>query len=191
MYRISTHTDTQSQISIHSYIAEIYKRVLYMMTADFQSAPHVVLIMFYFDPMWVHLASWRNQSLSCVSRHWEPSLKRKKDDKSIWIIPLSTKSSSQAYLISLGVTCAVLLQSLFQSLNSGKRLQNGISVWRKGTTCWRTTPAALQGLRQAVAPSAFPTGLQIKLNKWRSHAGQRLWGHMTCHAAFSASSFIL
>lgn len=27
--------------------------------------------------MWVRLASWRNQSMSCVSRHWEASLKKR------------------------------------------------------------------------------------------------------------------
>lgn len=131
--------------------------------------------------MWVSLASWRNQSLFCVSRHWAVSLK--KDDKSIWIIPLSTKSSSQLILSSW----VWLVQSYYSLCSSKQTLENDFrmeSALEDKALPAEGDPAALQGLRQTVIPLAFPTGLQIKLNKWRSHAGQRLWGHMTCHAAF-------
>lgn len=83
---------------------------------------------------------------------------------------------------SLGVTSAVTPFPLFQSLNCGMRLQKRIVVLKKQKA--QPAEGALQGLRQAVTPSVFPTGFQIKLNKRRSHAGQRLWHHVTCHAAF-------
>lgn len=65
-----------------------------------QERPDGIREKFYSDPIDVCLASWRNGSLSCDSRHRD--IFTKQDNKSIWIIPPSAESSSQAYRILLG-----------------------------------------------------------------------------------------
>lgn len=61
----------------------------------------------------------------------------------------------------------------------------------KGTTCWRSTAGTEASCYTPQRPPPHkPDGLQIELGKRRLHAGQRLWGHVTCHAAF-CTSFIM
>lgn len=95
---------------------------------------------------------------------------------------------------SPALTSAVLLLlslSLFQSLNCGRRLHNWIVVLYKRHYLLKEHCGDWgELLHPSASPPHKPDGLQIELGKRRLHAGQRLWGHVTCHAAF-CTSFIM
>lgn len=126
----------------------------------------------------MRLARWRNQSQS-------PCLKalggvfKKRDDKSIWIIPLIHRVLflSLSYP-SLDVTSAVLLLSLLQSLSCGKRLHNWIVVLEKRHyTYWGRTAGGRGELSHPQRPVP-PTILQIKLDYMQGKGCEVTWHAM-------------
>lgn len=148
------------------------------MAADFDNWPDMVSTVFSVGVL----------SLFCVTRHWEEALKKpQKHDESDpslrWVLFPSLSYPSS------GVTSAVLLLSLCPSHQTAER--HFVIEALFSTKRHYLLKEHCRELRRAVTPSAFPAGLQLKLNDWRLHAGQRSWGHVTCHTAFLTSSITL
>lgn len=111
-----THTHTHTQISIHSYTAEIQSGSVHN-----ENAPDMVLMMLHSDPILSFLEE--SKPVLCL-KALGYLFKKKRLQEYMNYSSLRRVLFSSLSDPSLDVTCAVLLLSLFQSLNSAKRLHN-------------------------------------------------------------------
>lgn len=176
MYCICTHTHLHTHRYPYIHTLQKYNRVLYMMTADFENAPDMVLMMFY-----VSAFSFSEESKPVLCFKAFGGVFKKKMTQ-VYELFLPPQSPLLKLILSIPgcdfcspTTLSVPVNELWKETSQSNRCFEEKAQPAEG---------ALRGLRQAVTPSASPAGPQITLNKRRLHAGQRLWGHVTSHAAF-------